>query len=1165
MGEEDATTPAEQEQASASEELKELHEYIAETAGRIAMKTEMRNHNTSLTPKTEEFFVRMDSNLKKNTAFVKKVKQFTATQMEGLLKECSSLNLTKYISEIGQALVEAKLKMTDVMPAVQLCNKFHEIYSEFSGTFFENWQKVLTMKPTEAVANPSKMRVDLRFFAELVLVGIIPHRPGLALLGGTLMALINQDKEDFSNLNIILSFCKNCGDEFAGLVSTRMAALAVQHQLEIPKSTFLPADKQHNLRNLLRDYYHSLCGHVKRQHKLVTEAERTNRYMLSSKGEVTDQKRERLEHLQAGFEKLIASTQTLSDLLGEPMPALPKPVESNEGHIIAEDISMADQDLDPWGDDETKAFYLSLPDLRDILPNFAPKEQDLLPAEAPMSEDVLDTEIQPEQLQLDETIVPVKEAEEETTTATVTNTTATTTTTTTTTPDEEAAGTANTTAGVSSSSAAAAASDQVNYHSKAYYDTFVKNLNKCVNTELIDSAAIEFLLHMNTKNNRKKISRSIFGVQRTRLDLLPFLSRFVAILTLVSKDVSNELVKLLNNEFKYHVREKDQIKIESKIKVVRFIGELVKFGLYPRIDSLFFLKVLLQDFHHHNIEMACALLEVCGVYLYNCKESRLRTNIYLEQMLRLKTVNAFDPRHVALIENAYYVIKSPEGRKVQQKVRTPVQRYIRHLVFEELNKATVDKVIRALRTLNWDDKETADYVVRCLTKAHSIRYHLIRCLADLVSGLSSYQDRHMVRVIDAVFEDVRAGLEIYRGSEQFAQRRVAMVKYLGEMYIHRLVEKGDVFNTLYTILSLGVNPWNQAVVSATDPPKSLFRLKLVCVLLDTCGEYFLTSANSRKRLEYFLVFFQQYYWFKKSHPVFGGVTGEVGGEGELIEELGVAEDLFPILTDYMYKDTLKKVRPQLKHYKSYEEACEAVVELQVKLFPNIAAGPEEEEEKGKEVKTVGGGGGGALDAVTEQQEESDLSGDETSEIAGDDSEEDQEEDDEGSDNDEEEDEEGEDDDEDDDDDDLGDEEEEDREQENAKPKEEEEKSAEDLEFESMFERMTMDSYQERAKETTLKPAVKEIPIPVLGKQTKKTYENLQKAEEPEEEAGVAFVLMTRGGKAGKQQLKAFSAPADSQLAVNLKLQEQKRREEHENVKRYVQRNDKEGKERDYNV
>jgi len=43
--------------------------------------------------------------------------------------------------------------------------------------------------------------------------------------------------------------------------------------------------------------------------------------------------------------------------------------------------------------------------------------------------------------------------------------------------------------------------------------------------------------------------------------------------------------------------------------------------------------------------------------------------------------------------------------------------------------------------------------------------------------------------------------------------------------------------------------------------------------------------------------------------------------------------------------------------------------------------------------------------------------------------------------------------------------------------------------------------------------------------------------------------MMRGSKGGKQQFKTFNAPVDSELAVNLKLQEQKIREENAKVKR----------------
>jgi len=43
--------------------------------------------------------------------------------------------------------------------------------------------------------------------------------------------------------------------------------------------------------------------------------------------------------------------------------------------------------------------------------------------------------------------------------------------------------------------------------------------------------------------------------------------------------------------------------------------------------------------------------------------------------------------------------------------------------------------------------------------------------------------------------------------------------------------------------------------SLLDPPEHLFRIRLVCVLLETCGQYF-DRGSSRKKLDCFLVYFQ---------------------------------------------------------------------------------------------------------------------------------------------------------------------------------------------------------------------------------------------------------------------------------------------------------------------
>ncbi|KAI8124085.1 hypothetical protein FF38_00192 [Lucilia cuprina] len=1099
------------------QEREELNAFLTELKAKISAKSHLRYENTNFDLPEESYFAKLDSSLKRNTAFVKKLKQFTAAQLDPLMKDMKGLNLSKYISEICSALSEAKIKMTDVPAVVLLCSKLHQTYADFDNEFFEAWQKTLLLKPGEKISNPSKLRVDLRLFAELVSSGVITSKQGLSLLGNVLTNVISQDKEDHSNFSIILSFCRHCGEEYAGLVPRKMINLAEKYDNpEIPKSDFLPSDKQENLRKLLKDYFKNLCKHLLSEQAELKNMTNNLKKAMASKGEISTKTKEKCELMQANFDKLLSSAQTLSDLLDEPLPELAMETEiCNPGAVIEnmmDDAALGE--LDPWGDEETKSFYIDLPDLRQFLPNFsAPKvDPEQIEDTSEMTEEALDADIDND-IDLDDppstTSDPPNEKDQ------VDN-------------DDVLGATEKLPDKIGNAlMEVGRQSNQTPGSNKQQFAQFLKNLNNCVNKELIDSAAIEFLLNYNTKNNRKKLTKSIFAVHRNRLDLLPFLSRFVAIVNLCNTDVALDLSELLRKEFKWHIRMKNQLNIESKIKIVRFMGEMVKFGLLKKFDALSCLKVLLRDFQHHQIEMACAFIEVAGIYLYNCKDTRWLMNTFLDQMMRLKTATALDSRHAAQVENVFYLVKPPETVKQDVVLRPVIHEYIRHLIFEELNKQNVERCIKMLRRINWHDSTISNYVIKCLSKAYLLRFPLIRCLADLLSGLSSYQEKAVTMVIDNVFEDIRAGLEIH--SPKLAQRRIAMAKYLGELYNYKLVESTNILNTLYSIISLGVST-EEGVISELDPPDSLFRLKLACVLLDTCGPYF-TSSASKQKLDYFLVFFQHYYWFKKSNPIFSKVQD--------------THDLFPILVDHMYRDCLSNVRPKLKLYKNLEQAKEAIKKLQDKLYPQL-------KELTEQLNTEDSSN---LHPIPEDSEFDEAASDDSS------SELDRRPRDE-----------------------RGDEEFNDEDDENTEdgtnqanttdwtenegmPEDDCKpviRTKEDLEFEQMFEKMAQDSYQERLKET-VKPNTKDIPVPMMVRNNKKSYEQISSASvvaatsqttpppsndvKTTNTAAIPFVLMVRSGKGGKQQFKQFAAPSDSQLAINLKLQEEKIREEKEKVKR----------------
>lgn len=160
--------------------------------------------------------------------------------------------------------------------------------------------------------------------------------------------------------------------------------------------------------------------------------------------------------------------------------------------------------------------------------------------------------------------------------------------------------------------------------------------------------------------------------------------------------------------------------------MVRFIGELVKFKLYPKIEALYCLKILLHDFSHHHIEMACNFLEVCGRFLYCTQDSHQRTKVYLEQMMRKKSVLTLDSRYVTQIENAYYHVNPPEVVAVAKKERPIMHQFIRKLLYQDLQKNNIDKVMRLMRRLNWNDEIIAAYAIKCLTNAYNLKYYNIR-------------------------------------------------------------------------------------------------------------------------------------------------------------------------------------------------------------------------------------------------------------------------------------------------------------------------------------------------------------------------------------------------------------------------------------------------------
>ncbi|XP_064084936.1 regulator of nonsense transcripts 2-like [Macrobrachium nipponense] len=1113
--EEEAKKQQEEQAAAKKEEERQfLLAYIQESEERLSKKAELRQQNLAAAKDRPELNTAMlDSSLKKNTAFIKKLKNLTENQHDSLIKDLQSLNLTKYVSEVAQAVVEAKLKMSDIATAVHICSLLHQRYHDFAPTLLENWQKVLSPKKEDKIPNMSKLRVDLRLYAELITAGIFAPKEGLPHLGNVLTTLVTSDKEEHLNISVLLTFCRHCGEDYMGLVPRKIRLLSEEFQVTVPQSDFLPKERQKNVRQLLRDYYTSLSKHLLHDHKALQQVEQQNRRLLQTRGELGQDRLTLVENLASGLGKLLANAQQMAELLDEEIPELP------EDKNTSDDIGFCDIGLGEggemtegstavlWEDDDTRAFYENFPELKALIPSILYSDSEKPAVEIPTEE--VDVNLEEDDLEVGDTqdddseeILPPEL------------------------PPEEDQDDSLTSSGPSSN--------------KVLLDAFLSALPNCINRDLIDSAAMEFCLRLNTKPNRKKLVRALFLVPRTRLDLLPFYSRLVATLQPLMPDLATDLVNMLRQDFRYQVRKKDQINIESKIKVVRFIGELVKFRVFPRSEALICLRMLLQDFNHHHIEMACNLLETCGRFMYRIHDSHHRTKVCLEQMMRKKTVKAFDPRYNTMIENAYFYVNPPDsGPEAMKKERPPMHQYIRKLLYNDLCKSNTEKILRQMRKMHWEDPETASYIVKCLTGVWNAKFYNIRCIANLVAGLISHHDWVGPAVVDGVLEDIRLGLEV--NHPKYNQRRIAAVKYLGELYNYRVIESTIIFKVLYSFISFGV-VYDPNVVSDYDPPEHLFRLRLVCMLLETCGQFF-SSGSSKKRLDCFLTYFQHYFQYKKS--------------------LWTEEQEFPWQIDHLVRDTITAVRPKLQLSNSLEDARKAVQVLNKQIVAKaIEQAPSlrqflEPEEESDSLQTISEEGDVSVSGLEgdimedmddedefedmeaeldwseshaesltpsqhsqpgrsnpEEEGEAGLTGDAEDEIG---------------------------------DDDTNDIDEASLEA-DVKVNVKHVDCEEDNDFMSAFDRMMAESILERANAVP-RPGQLDISVPVHVKTTaKKTYDQLL-SENSEEDAKpvVNFVLMTRSGS--KQQYSNVEMPVNSELVTKLRTREEAERAEKERVKR----------------
>jgi regulator of nonsense transcripts 2 len=517
---------------------------------------------------------------------------------------------------------------------------------------------------------------------------------------------------------------------------------------------------QERFRNILNRYFEDVKSHVLRDQKAISKQARKDAEAYVKSGQVFEDRQSSYEKTLKAQERLVANAQVLADALGGEMPDLKDSEDSSgvgNGGIglvkTGEYLRGEGDGAGIWEDEDERRFYENLVDLKGKVPGMLLEDGKKKKA---------DTDEQVGK-KIDSGDVPAADAAN-------------------TKEEDQSTAIANKTVG-------------------AQVDALLSRLPDLTSKDLIDQAAIDFCF-LNSKASRNRLIKAVQEIPKGRSDLLPSYSRLIATLGKYMPDVTKGLVDHLDQEFRSLQRRKEKEFLgQARLGNIRYLAELTKFGVVPEHVIFHCLKVSVDDFSRMNIEIICNLLENCGRYLLRNPDTSPRMSSFLETLKRKKSVQHIGQQERMLIENAVYYVDPPVRPAIQQKERTPVDLFIRKLVYLDMNNRNYNKILKQIRRLHWEETEVVAILEKIFSKPGKVKYGNIHLLAILTSALFRYHQDFVVTVIDNLLESIMLGLE--QNDFKFNQRRIAEVKYLGELYNYRMVDHPVIFDVLYKIMTFG--------------------------------------------------------------------------------------------------------------------------------------------------------------------------------------------------------------------------------------------------------------------------------------------------------------------------------------------------------------------------
>ncbi|CCD23851.1 Nmd2p NDAI_0C01910 [Naumovozyma dairenensis CBS 421] len=332
---------------------------------------------------------KLDSSIKRNTGFIKKLKKgFVKESTPSLLKELSELSLEKYLSEViatvNEVLYSISNKNDDIISAVEIISALHQRFNqrftcELFQLFLNNFENPTIEKSTEKeeLLRITRLKAKTNILTELYLVGVftsLENTNSKDALPAYLQRKVRRKEP------IIFSVLKeNLNYRFKLGYTTILATSFIKRYPMLIENEDTPLDDiiydttlKASLQTLFKVFSEAVFTRTKDLNKQINKLTKAHQKCQIRTGKSTDEYSEERDGLVPIFDRFKIASDTFAEFFKiEPLnlenvndvnesldEANTAPIVANAGSSIAEKL---------WENEEVRKFYEVLPSIDEIV------------------------------------------------------------------------------------------------------------------------------------------------------------------------------------------------------------------------------------------------------------------------------------------------------------------------------------------------------------------------------------------------------------------------------------------------------------------------------------------------------------------------------------------------------------------------------------------------------------------------------------------------------------------------------------------------------------------------------------------------------------------------------------------------------------------------------